>query len=361
MPRPLRSSCDRCHSQKLKCPKETWSPNCLRCVKADVNCVFSPAGPARRRAPVSPKPFYQDDTPFIDSSIGIDMSDILDIQFPWPSIDTGECVNSAALASSAIESHTRTSHQDSRSTCVQQLTTLALEIDGISLSLQPLANIHLPRGHDIETVFASHVEDLQHSQCLEKLFDSAQRLVDIYPSTQQLMINSRPLGWDDCTEETCLHHMDVSKECPGVLREESEPAAKVDLFLFNLLAACHTKVLDIFAFFIKSSKLCAKITTANGMVQPRFHTPELKPGNFVVSAMSAGSMQVALVVHITGLLEKRARNLGKAVQDATMGEEKGKEARMISLQCQILEERSRCQTEEFVRLRDSLMEFVCPE
>ncbi|KAI0160431.1 hypothetical protein GGR57DRAFT_455388 [Xylariaceae sp. FL1272] len=354
MPRPLRSSCDRCHSRKLKCPKETGSPICLRCIKADAICVFSPAGPAWRRAPASPNPFYENHTPFLDPSIGIDTNDALSIQFPWPtSIDTGEFSTSAT---SSFENHTQTPPQDPRSTCVQQLTNLALEIDRIALSIQPLANVHFPPGHDIEAFFASHVEDLQHSQCLERLFDIAQRLIDIYPSTQNLMINTSPLGWDNCTDQTCLHHMDVSKEFSGILREESEPAGKVDVFLFNLLAACHTKVSDVFAFFIKSTKLCAKITKANGMVEPRFHIPELKLGSFVASAMSASSMQVALVVHITALLEKRAGVLGKAIRDAMMGEEEGKEARMVTLQCEILEERSRHQTEEFERLRDSLVE-----
>jgi hypothetical protein len=39
-----RQSCDRCHSQKNKCPKQEGSLVCKRCAKAGAVCTFSPPG-----------------------------------------------------------------------------------------------------------------------------------------------------------------------------------------------------------------------------------------------------------------------------------------------------------------------------
>jgi hypothetical protein len=38
----LRTACDRCHSQKLRCPKPAGAEVCDRCRKAGRPCVFSP-------------------------------------------------------------------------------------------------------------------------------------------------------------------------------------------------------------------------------------------------------------------------------------------------------------------------------
>jgi len=39
----LRSACDRCHSQKLRCPKRQDKNGCLRCHRAGARCTFSPS------------------------------------------------------------------------------------------------------------------------------------------------------------------------------------------------------------------------------------------------------------------------------------------------------------------------------
>ena len=38
----LRSACDRCHSQKLRCPKRPAAEVCDRCIKSGAPCIFSP-------------------------------------------------------------------------------------------------------------------------------------------------------------------------------------------------------------------------------------------------------------------------------------------------------------------------------
>ena len=37
-----RSACDRCHSQKLRCPKRQGADVCERCAKAGTRCCYSP-------------------------------------------------------------------------------------------------------------------------------------------------------------------------------------------------------------------------------------------------------------------------------------------------------------------------------
>ncbi|KAL1902012.1 hypothetical protein Sste5346_001718 [Sporothrix stenoceras] len=39
-----RLACDRCHGQKLRCPKQSGSRVCTRCERAGVACIFSPIG-----------------------------------------------------------------------------------------------------------------------------------------------------------------------------------------------------------------------------------------------------------------------------------------------------------------------------
>ncbi|KAL1966321.1 hypothetical protein VTN77DRAFT_4674 [Rasamsonia byssochlamydoides] len=41
----LRSACDRCHSQKLRCRRLPGAVSCARCLKQGTSCVFSPRAP----------------------------------------------------------------------------------------------------------------------------------------------------------------------------------------------------------------------------------------------------------------------------------------------------------------------------
>ncbi|KAI0974603.1 hypothetical protein F4678DRAFT_458564 [Xylaria arbuscula] len=45
----LRRACDRCHQSKLKCSKDIDQEKCQRCLRADVDCTFSPPASAPRR------------------------------------------------------------------------------------------------------------------------------------------------------------------------------------------------------------------------------------------------------------------------------------------------------------------------
>ncbi|KAI0433527.1 hypothetical protein F5Y09DRAFT_63530 [Xylaria sp. FL1042] len=45
----VRRACDRCHRSKLKCSREIDEEKCQRCLRANVECIFSPPASTRRQ------------------------------------------------------------------------------------------------------------------------------------------------------------------------------------------------------------------------------------------------------------------------------------------------------------------------
>ncbi|KAI1736128.1 hypothetical protein F4680DRAFT_275214 [Xylaria scruposa] len=353
MPRPLRSSCDRCHAQKLKCPKEFGSASCSRCLKAGSNCVFSPAGPAWRRSgniACQSNPLLQ------QNSQGGD-----DIHLTWPPIfDIGDLpVANIDYVSPPISDPAQdTTPQDPRSACVRQLSAIAVEIHDVSAELSPAASIHLSKGGaDFEEFYSQHVIHVSHARCIEQLFTLAQRLIDLYPDALRLLTDgSRPHWGEDCQDPNCFHNSDMLEEFADVFSETNSTRSPIDMFLLQLLAACHEGVSDVLDYIVGATKFCAKITAASpDLIQPRLHIPELRVGNFVASATSASSMQATLFSHITAVLMGNAKLLRKTVRDVLKETDSSdKKTRMMMLQCELLEERSQLQAEQFVRIRDGL-------
>ncbi|KAI0874271.1 hypothetical protein GGS24DRAFT_349150 [Hypoxylon argillaceum] len=357
MPRPLRSSCDRCHSQKLKCPKEPGSATCSRCRKAGSHCVFSPAGPAWRRA--SSNVTYNNDALFQQSPQG---DDNLDLHLIWPPLPgaSGPSVTNLDYISPALSDptlDTETTWQDPRSICVRQLSTIAAEIHAVSVELSPIADIHLPKGGDPEELFSQYVIHISHSRCIEQLLTLAQRLIDLYPDLLRLLSGeSNPCRIGDCQDPDCLHNCELSNDFADVFKEAAPARSRIDAFLFNLVAACHGKVSDVLDYIADASQFCAKVTAASpDLSQPRLHIPELRVGNFVASAASASSMQATLFAHIASVLVENAKSLRKTVEDASKAiDPPGREMMVVLLQCELLEERSQRQADQFSRIRDGI-------
>ncbi|KAI8629825.1 hypothetical protein F5Y19DRAFT_432097 [Xylariaceae sp. FL1651] len=358
MPRPLKSSCDRCHSQKLKCPKETGNATCLRCLKAGADCVFSPAGPAWRR--LSANTAYQND-PLLQQHLRV--HDNIVLQSPWPSFSDigGLSVHPLQLDGFSLphsDPIPDATPQDPRSTCVRQLTNLAVEIHQISVEISPFTNLHLPKGSDPEELYSEHVVKISHSRCIEQLFTLAQRLIDLYPNLLRLVFDGNELhAWEKCPDPNCIHNSDTLEDLDNVFPDTDQPKGKIDTFLINLLCACHSKVSDVLEAIIRTAKLCAVVTKASlNMVHPRLHIPELRVGDFVVSATSASSMQATLLVHLASGLMENVKLLRRTVEDASSRADPfDKTRRIMLLQCDLLEERSQLQADQFVRMRDALM------
>ncbi|KAI3340194.1 hypothetical protein F4824DRAFT_437512 [Ustulina deusta] len=358
MPRPLRSSCDRCHAQKLKCPKEPGSTICSRCLKAGANCIFSPAGPAWRRS--SANMACQSDAILQPNSQGGNF--LLGLDWP-PLLDTGESsmANLECISLPVSDPKPETTPQDHRSVCVRQLSALAVEIHDVSTELGPAGGLHLPKGISPEELYSQQIIHVSHSRCLEQLFAISQRLIDLYPDILSLLSDGYhfSLG-EDCQDPNCFHNSDVSGDFTDIFLGEEPIHSRIDTFLFHLLAACHGKISDVLDCLVRTTKLCARVTAASpNLIQPQLHIPELRVGNFVASATSASSMQATLLVHITSVLMENAKLLRGTFGDLSkIVSPPDKEMRMVLLQCELLEERSSLQADQFTRIRDSLTKLA---
>ncbi|GAW25495.1 putative transcription factor ACEII [Rosellinia necatrix] len=285
---------------------------------------------------------------------------ILDLHQTWPPLlDVGDLsmanINYTAL--SPPDPTPDPTPQDPRSACIRQLSAIAVEIDDVSVELSPVTSIHLSKDGDLEEFYSQHVIQVSHARCIEQLFTLAQRLTDLYPTLLRLLSSraSSPRT-DNCQDADCFHNCEVSEEFASMFTEAYPAHSPIDTFLLNLLAACHGKVSDVLDHIVTATKFCAKVTTASpNLIQPRLHIPELRVGSFVASAASASSMQATLFAHITSVLGENAKQLRKAVEDASRGaapSDKG--TRVTLLQCEMLEERSELQAAQFTKIRDGL-------
>ncbi|KAI0975098.1 hypothetical protein F4678DRAFT_317463 [Xylaria arbuscula] len=359
MPRPLRSSCDRCHSQKLKCPKQLGSTTCTRCLKAGAACIFSPAGPAWRRS--SANIACQSDALLLSNS-EVDGSFQFDLSWP-PLLNAGEvsATNPDYITPPVSDPEPKTAPQDHRSICVRQLSSLAVEIDNLASELESTGGTHLPKEIDPEDLYSQHISHVSYSRYIEQLFNSAQRLIDLYPDVLTLLSKEDSSSLrEECQDSNCFHSSDVSGDFAAIFSEADPIPSRVDMFLFHLLAACHGKISDVLDWLVKTTKLCAQVTSASpDLIQPRLHIPELRVGSFVASATSASSMQATLLVHITAVLMENTKSLRRRFEGLSKTADRpDKEIRVVLLQCELLEERSSLQAKQFVRIRDGLTKLA---
>ncbi|KAI1502455.1 hypothetical protein F5X99DRAFT_407949 [Biscogniauxia marginata] len=359
MPRPLRSSCDRCHSQKLKCPKQSGSAACARCLKAGTACVFSQSrqpGPAAQRTPAAP--VYEGGVAYQPPP----SEERPDVHLSWPIFDLGDVFTNSPELSRGIQQDQPPevgTPESPRANCVRQLTTLAVEVDQISVDLPTASTLHAPNDYTAEEVYALFAQEVFHSlpQCLEQLFGVSQRLIDLYQDiTHQLFDQPDVPEPTECHNPDCIHTIDIPGELGRIFCAPDDPGEKVDVFLFNLVAACHSKVVDGIKSILENSKRCATLAlTSPGAHEPRINLPELRVGNFVVSSTSASSMQAVLLVHTLSRLLDQAQQLRKGVEKAFLGADRSdKASRMLLLQCELLEEKTRLQVDQFNRVRDGL-------
>ncbi|KAI1760784.1 hypothetical protein GGR53DRAFT_61821 [Hypoxylon sp. FL1150] len=332
MPRPLRSSCDRCHSQKLKCPKLPGQPTCARCLKAGITCVFSPAGVAARRAmPTPPACLINDD---------------LDIHLDWPTLDWENALGPPTESNTAFQvdeprplGQAETARQHRRASTVRQLTTLAAEIDQVSLDLSAIAIVHLPRSQPIEDAHNSFIDNFSAHRCVEQLFTLAQRLTDIYPTALKILFEEPEFS--NCRDPDCLHTVELPSDLDEFFSTPDEDRDDVDSFLFDLVVLCHTKVLDVMGLLMITARTCTQITFHTpDLREPQVHIPEVRVGSFVATNAAASSMQTALLTHIASVLLDYARQLSKETTAVVDRNANSKQTRLLKLQCEILEEKA---------------------
>ncbi|KAI1803024.1 hypothetical protein F4811DRAFT_363064 [Daldinia bambusicola] len=334
MPRPLRSSCDRCHSQKLKCPKQPGVATCTRCLKAGAVCVFSPAGLSTRRA-------------LPPSGLAYSNSDLdMNLQFDWPPFDMD--LDNALVTPPGLSQEfsydpqveqAELPPQDTRSACVRLLTSLAVEIDQLSISLSNVSHIHVPKNRPTQEYHDKFIENNARSVCIEQFFTVAQSLTDNYPQVLSVLFD-RPDS-PDCQDPDCFHRSELPPDLQVFFPALGENQHEIDTFLFNLLVSCHGKVVNAIAIIINCARTCTQVAVSSSdLVEPQVHIPEVRVGNFVATNTTASAMQVVLLIHIASVLVDYAQQLTKLVTTTLEGRQDSKQAQMLKLQCEVLEENS---------------------
>ncbi|KAI1451847.1 hypothetical protein F4805DRAFT_70735 [Annulohypoxylon moriforme] len=337
MPRPLRSSCDRCHSQKLKCPKEPGVATCTRCFKAGTPCIFSPAGLGTRRNILTPT--------YLDGDLNMNMNMNMNTQFDWPSLDLGDAPVTSPDTFLEFQSGTaqqigqaETASQDPRSTCIRQLTTLAAGIDIVSQELSSISRVHVPKNRPIEEYHSKFIGDNTRHLWVEQLFTHAQHLIDIYPQALKIIFDK--LDGSECKDPDCFHAVELPDELAAFFTGLDDDQDKIDIFLFNLLASCHAKVVDVIGLVVHCARVCTQVTLASpNLVEPDVQIPEVRVGNFVATNTAASTMQTVLLIHIAEVLVDYAQQINQQIT-ATCKHENSTQVQMLKLQCKLLEEKA---------------------
>ena len=387
MPAPIRNrqSCDRCHTQKLKCPKQEGSATCTRCMRAGAVCVFSPPGggsaSASRKDGYPPLP---SDPGNMSSSAGIDGSDLpaaFDWSFLQPNFGLPDASTFANLGGNAgqagpsyaaaagpgsdpacrPEDAAKTSNHkppppNSKSQCVQQLTSVMLDLDAIWVSMPPKSDLHFPLDENVEKHATAFDEKYTQHKSLEVLFGAVQRLVDLYPTVIPLSLALNSAEPPPCQPDICVH----SVEPPANLRAVQDAVwsrnslSTIDYSLASLLIACHLRLLDVLDHLLLLVLSCFKLQAASPRkMEPNFGVPELRVGSFTPNRASAAFMQAFLIKHLVGNLSDKVDELVQAVESKSQGNS-DRECQVLALQCEILRERQATKMSQIGELGEAL-------
>ncbi|KAI1209325.1 uncharacterized protein F4807DRAFT_428013 [Annulohypoxylon truncatum] len=341
MPRPLRSSCDRCHSQKLKCPKESGVATCTRCIKAGTPCIFSPAGLSTRRNMLTPVHLDGD----LNMNMNMNMNMDMDMQFDWPPLDLRGALGTPPDAIQELQPDTaqrvgpaQAASQDPRSMCIRQLTALVVDVDLVSQDLSSICRVHVPKNRPIEEYHSEFIENSARHLCIEQLFTHAQRLMNVYSQALKLIFD-RP-DYSECNDPDCFHAVELPDELAVFFSGLDDGQDKIDVLLFNLLTSCHAKVVDVMGLVVLCARTCTQITLISpDLVEPDVRIPEVRVGNFVATSTAASTMQTALLIHLAEALVDYAQQLSQRVA-ATFEDDNSPQFRLFELQCKLLEEKA---------------------
>ncbi|KAK7994609.1 hypothetical protein PG991_016197 [Apiospora marii] len=378
MPRAPRTSCDRCHAQKLKCQKQYGTNVCSRCMKAGVTCLFSPPGRAAiRQTPVDSTADGSFHSQSQDELASVALQDI-QMQFDWPTMSldtpweplpelTPELPHGPESSTSSSEpAEPPQTPEDLRSSILCRLSNMAAEFDHLYSNAATEDLRHLPNDESIREIATKWGKEHNQQKVLEQLFASTQQLIGIYPEAMGQIFRERHKV--DCQDPGCIHHEPLPAEFAGVgdLFEEHDGTARenIDHFLFDHLLLCHSRLNDLLGTLLLRLKMCSLISARTPVLEESdFDVPTLTVGNVVVSAHSATSMQALLLVHIATSLVSRARQLREkmvlALTDTRQATETrtSSKARLLDLRCDVLVEESESRLKLLKVARDHMSEL----
>lgn len=325
----LRQACDRCHDKKLRCPRPPGSLCCSRCTRANVTCIFSP--PTRPlRYPVNH-----------GSSNG-------GINFDWPELMVLE------QQQQGQQGH-QTPSQAFETPLAQTISErLAAVLSGLDRMLQAvppsLEMHHVPRQQLRE--YADHVgERFDLQLMLDGLLHHAQDLASLYPEAISASINKRATAPETdavCTVPDCIHQDRTSLH--------TTPPPKLDHALLNLVMACHVRLLDIMDTLSEHGRMCAfMVATLPPDYDPKFDVPEIRVGSFVAPTNTAASMLITVLLELQTVLVRRVKDMAAVVAQVRDDPRAAREARVVGLQCEILQERAEGTLEEMENFKEGMV------
>ena len=382
MPGPVRTrlACDRCHSQKLRCPKDPASSACTRCARAGATCTFSPPGRTSQQsgppvvAPVdeTSASSVADVLPEAVDAVGLDwpfmydglsLESLLGVVTPNPS----EPVRSEAADEGPGRSGDRPNNgSDVRADVGEkprpyfhELTKLAAEVGELLTAMPADAVLHLPRDELVQSIVHEMSKLFDHSGLLERTFANLQRLVDLYPD---IVKESLSLGLEPrrpCEAPDCIHHGPLPAGlAPIAERMNAEGSGpQVDLALANLLLVSHMRVLDVLDAALAHSISCFRLTYASPtLTELDFHTPDMRIGSFVPPKASSAMMQAVLLKHLLSGLGRRLRQFRDALSSIPGGQS-DKRIQCLVIQVELLQERHDDKTRECEGLAPAMFQM----
>ncbi|KAM5372529.1 hypothetical protein ACJZ2D_007429 [Fusarium nematophilum] len=317
----LRQACDRCHDKKLRCTKVPGSLICGRCVKAGVSCIFSPPARSLRQSDVA----AFDWTPLLGLS-----NHTFD---PIDNIGPNVLTTTPPVSDEA---------EPTRPSEVAQLTELMASLDRLHHEFPNPGRHHLSI-HQLKEFPQSVSSKFDLQSTLEHLLQRAQKLGQLYPDVLKRL---KPEDDEVCDVPECLHTIRHSLQ--------TRPRLAFDQSLFNLLLACHLRLLDILDTMVDHGNLCAAVTSLLPEEhEPKFDIPEIRIGSFVAPKASAASMMTAMLIELQTSLTAKAQELNDVV--SSIAGQDSREAKILGLQCEAVKEHASNTLVDLQSLRGHLM------
>lgn len=368
-----RLACDRCHSQKLRCPKQPGSSICTRCLKANTQCTYSPPGTistcsvgstANVADLMAMDDSMQDNGFFSWASTGdMDFNAFLTQEADAPE-DGGTGPNGHSFP--ALSSPPTDEPADLGLLCTSRLAALLVDMGRLWERMPVKSTLHLAQSTSHEEHVRSLTDKIASKVALETIFALAQRLTDLYPDATSLALPPDAGPPQACDIPDCTHSLQLPSGLDGVEehvsgRGKGGAAAGVDLPLASVLASCHGRLLDLVDCFFLLVTACLRVTTASPhRREPEFSGPEMRVGSFVPPKAAAVSMQVALLKHLMVGLSDRLASFGAAVSSRAAGlgaSGGGMEVQILTLQHQLLMKRHASCLVHVGTIEDFLMRF----
>ncbi|KAF9869382.1 hypothetical protein CkaCkLH20_13151 [Colletotrichum karsti] len=336
LPRRTRQACDRCHGQKLRCPKQAGSAICARCSKAHVPCVYSAAGPQTTPGHLiaePPTPLDWDAFSF-DHLLGPNAISQIDLSVAQ------EETSSSQITSQCLS--------DPRSQCFDKLATMMAKLNEAFNALPPVSKLHVPGPH-LE-LFCLQVKDSYGlRQSLEIMLSQTQDLVDLYPNAIKLAVEHTKVP--NCSIPDCVHTYQPQHDFG---QDPFETTSRIDFTLLNQLVSCHYRIHDITELIFSHAQVCfSKFLVSEHHEgegeRHQFDIPDLRVGSFTLSPGSSPSVITAILVDLQSSLARCVPKL-----QSTIAGDPTTECRVIYLQCDMLKDRTESIIQRFLKLREAI-------